>query len=761
MSENKRVLLVSLRSPFLDSDRIYLPMGLLYIASFLKSAGHHVDIENAFGEEGEQRVKDYSSYDVIGVSIMTPQKQQASELLNYLKTELKPQKQQIVVAGGPHAKFYTSELEKEPWDYIITGDGEKSFLEIIEGRANQRILFDRVKNGEEYDSMPRPDRLGFADLVKSYTHTFGKDKRKATTFLSGRGCPMQCTFCENAHTPIRKTSLEKAKKEFDDIEALGFNGIYIIDDSFTLSIDSVKPYVEELKKRGIAYKCNGHAKFMNEEFADLLANTGCVEIGFGAESGSQKILDNVKKQTTIEQNYNFVRLMKERGIRVRAFFVIGLPGETKETIKETEKFIKESGIDDFQITIYSPFKGTEIRDELDKGNPYLDLFMEREAFAYVYKGGKTESNVRTRELSSNELLKERNRLVTRYKPASHTVGRDNPLFFNTQLKESPKDYGYEIKDKSILITGGSGALGRALIKRLLEHDPKKIIIFNRDEEKQDKVKKMYGHDKIEYIIGDIKDYYSIRDAVRKVDIVIHAAAFKYVDIAENQVMECLKTNVIGSMNVINAVKDEKNVETCLAISTDKACSPINVYGMSKCLMERLFCEAARTKGDLKTKFLTVRYGNVLMTTGSVIPKWKKKCELKEEIEVTDPNMTRFLFTLDESINLIFYALHEGNEEEIISTRMDAALIGDLASVMSKGKIPVRTIGERPGEKKNESLIADFECKDTIEKDGKFIIKLHSNQGINSPPYDPFTSGVTKRMKVEEIEEILRRVGGID
>ena len=207
MEKNKRVLLVSLRSPFLDNDRIYPPMGLLYLAANLKKHGHHVDIEDAFNDSQEQKIIDYSIYDVIGVSIMTPQKQQASELLNYFKTELKSQKKQIIVAGGPHAHFYLNEIKEEPWDYIIAGDGERSLLEIVEGRANQRILLDIIKNGEDYDSMPRPDRLGFSNLMRSYTHTFGKDKRKATTFLSGRGCPMQCTFCENSNTPIRKTSL--------------------------------------------------------------------------------------------------------------------------------------------------------------------------------------------------------------------------------------------------------------------------------------------------------------------------------------------------------------------------------------------------------------------------------------------------------------------------------------------------------------------------------------------------------------------------
>ncbi len=430
--DKKKVLLISLRSPFLDSDRVYPPLGLLYLATYVGQSGHEVDIEDAFENPQEQIIKDYSDYDVIGVSIMTPQKEQAQKIINQLKNR-ETDKKQILVAGGPHAQFYTSELEEENWDYIVKGDGEKPLLDIIEGRATERIISSNLTQ-EEYNKLPVPNRIKFWNFLKKYTHTFGNDKRNATTFLSGKGCPMGCTFCENARTPIRQTPIEKAKKEFDEIQRLGFNAIYIIDDLFTISIDNVKPFAEELKKRDIIYKCNGHAKFMTPEFADLLADTGCVEVGFGVESGSQKILDNVNKQTTVEQCYEFVRLMNEREIRVKSFLMIGLPGETYETIEKTEKFIRESGTDDFQLTIYTPYKGTAIRDNLDKGCKEIDLVVEKEAFAHFRTKGKSESVVRTNALSSEQILQERNRIVEKYKPASHTKSREDPSFFNTSLK---------------------------------------------------------------------------------------------------------------------------------------------------------------------------------------------------------------------------------------------------------------------------------------------------------------------------------------
>lgn len=319
-----------------------------------------------------------------------------------------------------------------------------------------------------------------------------------------------------------------------------------------------------------------------------------------------------------------------------------------------------------------------------------------------------------------------------------------------------------IDDKIILITGGSGALGNALIERLLKFNPKEIRIFSRDEKRQYETK--YKFPECKYILGDIRDYSAIRNAVRGVDIVIHAGAFKFLDLAEDQPSECIKSNVIGSINVIDAVKDERNVEMMLGISTDKAASPINVYGMSKHMMEKLVCEADRTKGDLRTKFLTVRYGNVMMTTGSVIPLWKKRFEENKPILVTNPNMTRFMFTLDDSIDLILFALENGNGGDIISVKMSAVLLGDVARIMADGKVPVEIIGERPGEKKDECLITDIELKDTIYLgDEYYLLRPHSNIGLSNELglKEVFTSDNAKRLNEEEIKELLRRVGAIE
>jgi len=313
-----------------------------------------------------------------------------------------------------------------------------------------------------------------------------------------------------------------------------------------------------------------------------------------------------------------------------------------------------------------------------------------------------------------------------------------------------------VKNKIILITGGSGALGQAIVKKLLFMKPKEIRIFSRNQKIQFEMKQKFPECK--YIIGDVKDYHSVRAAVYNVDIVLHCAAFKFLHLAEDFVTETVTTNVVGSLNVIKAVMEEKNVEICVAISTDKASLPQNVYGATKFLMERLFIEANRKKGHIKTKFTVARYGNVMFATGSVLPIWLDRIKQGKNILITDPNMIRFLFSLDDAIGLIMYILKNAKGGEVISTVMKAARLGDVAEVITKPHYPIEIIGNRGGEKIIESLINDFEIKDTIKQDDKFILIPNSNQGINNPKglKEPFTSDNTYRMNKEEIKELIKK-----
>lgn len=428
----KRILLTSLRSPFLDSDRVYPALANLYLRAALTEQGLESKLTDNWADEN---LGDYSH---IGVSIMTPQRELASDFVRVLKQNLHGIKDKVkVIAGGPHAHFYTQELVSEPWDFIVTGDGEKVLPRIMMGEISDRITYDKLTK-EELADMPRPDRLGSAGYLKGYNYIL--KGRNSTTMLTARGCPERCHFCEDAKTTVMKTPLDKIKLELDDIVKLGYGGVYIFDDIFALAPKVTEPICRELQSRDLIYRCNGQARMMSEEFMKMLKETGCAEIAFGAESGSQKILDNIEKRTKISQNYDFVRWAHKYDIPVKLFILLGLPGEDRETLSQTEEFIKYSQPCDTQVAIYYPYKGTQIRDAIDRNNNLVDITFQGEGLgAYGQKGGRTESVVRTKALSSEDLINFRNYLVETYRPKSHSAYLENQRkeedkFFDTSTK---------------------------------------------------------------------------------------------------------------------------------------------------------------------------------------------------------------------------------------------------------------------------------------------------------------------------------------
>ena len=431
------ILLTSMRSPYQDSDRTYPPLGLLYLKAALNAAGFEVGLEDNIDFSTPER---YAAYDVLGASVMTPQREASLKFLKFCKRAY-PDKP--VVIGGPHARHYLEDVEKEPWDYIVPLDGLRPVVDIMHG-ATERILWDRMSKSE-WAATVRPDRRSndARRLLSRYTYVL--DGRRCTTMLTALGCPERCTFCEDSQTAVRWSSVENIRAELDDIQGLGYGGVYIFDDLFALSLAKIEPICRMLQERGLIYRCNGQARYFNDDFAMLLASTGCREIAFGAESGSQKILDTIEKRTTVAMNYRFVELCKKYGIPCKAFLMLGLPGETHETIAETEKFIRDSGLYDFQLSVFYPFKGTRIRGQMYAGGVGDGLMFEGEGLgAYGQRGGSTESVVRTPGLSSRELLAERDRLVRTYRPASHAnkwgTQQIDQDFFDTQFGTSV-EYG--------------------------------------------------------------------------------------------------------------------------------------------------------------------------------------------------------------------------------------------------------------------------------------------------------------------------------
>ncbi len=319
--------------------------------------------------------------------------------------------------------------------------------------------------------------------------------------------------------------------------------------------------------------------------------------------------------------------------------------------------------------------------------------------------------------------------------------------------------------KKILITGGTGSLGKSLTKKLLKENVDTIRIFSRDEWKQIQMQNEIKDKRLRFLIGDVRDKDRLSRAVEGIDIVIHAAALKHVPIAEYNPFEAIKTNVFGSQNLIECCLDA-NVETVLAVGTDKAVSPLNTYGASKMLMERLFIAANNYKGGRNTKFICVRYGNVLGSRGSLLPLVLSKIQNGEDILVTDPNMTRFNITMTDAIQLIFRALNNGHGGEIFIPNLKAYKVKDMISALldfknannKEKKIPVRT-----GEKFHEVLINREELRNTYQTNDDFLVienltQLHKSDKTiikNTSITSDYGSNSVKLLTPEELVNIFK------
>lgn len=285
----------------------------------------------------------------------------------------------------------------------------------------------------------------------------------------------------------------------------------------------------------------------------------------------------------------------------------------------------------------------------------------------------------------------------------------------------------EIKGKTILITGGTGYLGRALTRELLKHEPHSIRVYSRDEFKHFKMNQEFGfpYNKgmIRHFIGDVRDYERVKRAMKGCDIVIHAAALKRIDMIEYNVEEAIKTNVDGTLNVMRACI-ENEVKKAIFVSTDKACSPVNTYGASKFLGERIFIEGNYSRGKAPTKLSCVRYGNVINSTGSVIPFFLDKIKKGEPLTITDDKMTRFLITEEQAVALILKAIAHGEGGDIFVPKLPSVKIIDLAkSLCDINKVPFKykVTGIRPGEKIHEYMVNEAESRRTREFDDGFVI----------------------------------------
>lgn len=322
-------------------------------------------------------------------------------------------------------------------------------------------------------------------------------------------------------------------------------------------------------------------------------------------------------------------------------------------------------------------------------------------------------------------------------------------------------------NKTLMITGGTGSFGQTVLKRFLDKDVREIRIFSRDEKKQEDMRIALNHPKLRFYIGDVRDEASLRQAMKGVNYVFHAAALKQVPSCEFYPMEAMRTNVMGTENVLNAATGA-GVERVVVLSTDKAVYPINAMGISKAMAEKVMVAKARLQQAGETVFCATRYGNVMASRGSVIPLFVSQFKEERPLTVTDPNMTRFLMSLEDSVDLVLYAFTHGQQGDIFVQKAPASTVGDLAQALKElfGQPEKQTqvIGTRHGEKLYESLISREEMAHAIDMGGYYRIPA-DNRDLNYAKYfsegetdistlDDYTSHNTRRLNVDEVKSLL-------
>ena len=304
------------------------------------------------------------------------------------------------------------------------------------------------------------------------------------------------------------------------------------------------------------------------------------------------------------------------------------------------------------------------------------------------------------------------------------------------------------KNSVFLITGGTGSFGHAVMDRLLQTEAKEIRIFSRDEKKQDDMRRHYSNDRLKFYIGDVRDKDSIKNAMHGVDYVFHAAALKQVPSAEFFPIEAVKTNILGTENVLDAAVSA-GVKKVVCLSTDKAAYPINAMGISKAMMERVAIAKSKTVDPNQTSIMVTRYGNVMGSRGSVIPLFVEQIKSNKPLTITEPTMTRFLMNLNEAVELVLYAFENGSSGDLFVQKSPASTVGQLSDVIQdilKSKSPVQVIGARHGEKLYETLLTKEEQLNAIDQKNYFRVPA-DQRDLNYSKY--FSEGQSNLLQLEE------------
>lgn len=397
-----KIVLINPPSPFLIDDKVFLPLGILYISSYLKKYGYHPEVIDLTGNEKLP----YFDADIIGITSVTPQYTEALKIVGELRVR---NMDSLMVIGGPHATC-TPDTSKD-FDISVIGEGEQSMLKIVQTYPRKYPQFFYTGFIEHIDGIPFPDR----ESIDIHSYKYFIDDEPATNVITSRGCPYNCAFCNSIWGKrVRMHSANYVIEEIKSVQKLGYNAIMFFDDIFIFNKKRLFKICEYLREEGIIWRCFVRSDLASEQIIRIISQSGCREIGIGVETGSQKILDIVNKGTTVEQNEKVIELSHKYGMRSKTFIIIGLPGETKDTIHETEIFLEKTKPDDLDITIYVPFPNTHI---FNNPNLYDIKFDDNDIKKAWFKGqpGSYSSMVSTNDLTANEIVEARDRIEKKFK----------------------------------------------------------------------------------------------------------------------------------------------------------------------------------------------------------------------------------------------------------------------------------------------------------------------------------------------------------
>ena len=749
---------VSLRP---ESKVAIFPIGLAYKATAIKKAGFDLEIYDMDAlrpswEQVEEKIKN-TEFDVAAMGCIVTGYKHIKKLCELIR---KHKQTQIIVGNSVASSIPNILMEKTKADIGVIGEGDVTIIELLKAIENKRplesvkgiffkkdgkILFterrEPVQNIDEfpilnYDlfDMEFYFQKGKNLVTEPYPMEF--NKIRVAPINTARGCLFNCSFCYHVfkENKFRFRSIESIGKEIKYLqEKYGVNYLFFSDELSFFSKERVNELADYLLNNDIKifFEADCRAGLFQDTKEDLelikkLKAAGCRNLGYSLESGDEEILKSMNKHIKISDFVEQSHVLRKGGITPVTSIVIGYPQETRETINKTFDICEKAKV--YPSTGYLlPQPGTPMyRYAIEMG-----LIKDDEEFL-MKMGDRQDFTINFTKMSQEEM---ENLVQERLGKLSEKLGLnlDKDRLIKTGhyvQKGANKDGGPEadmkeiFEGKNVFISGGTGYLGRALVREILKSNPKSIRVFSRDEVKHHVFQEMFGYnEKLRNFVGDVRDCERLVKAIKGADIVIHAAALKRIDMIEYNVEEAIKTNIMGSLNIVKASL-ENNVPKVVFISTDKACHPVNTYGACKFVSERIFTESNYSKGSAETVFTCVRYGNVLESTGSVIPFFTDKIKKGEDIPLTDERMTRFIITPEQAVKLICNAIKYSVGGEVFIPKLPSMRVVDLINILKEkhnANNSVKVTGIRPGEKIHEIMINEAEIPRAYEFEDMYII----------------------------------------